>query len=193
MQAEYTHFSAAVARSLEVPGDVVELGVFKGATFLPLARTAYLAKRHCYGVDSFVGFGSAHPVHDKTPDGEIHYDIGMFDAGGSQMVFHLESELANARENTTIIAGFIPAALDKIPPHAHFCFAHVDLDQYVPTMDALIWLWPRMSPGGVIALHDWFTEYNCLASLAIKNFCKDRGMPEPPKNEHTYAFLVKGA
>lgn len=190
MKADFAHFSSELDAALALPGDVIELGVFHGDTFVPLAIRARGANRRSYGIDSFVGFPAAHPVHDRTADGMFHYDLGQFNAGG-----HAEAERIRSLCPPTaiLLEGFVPDVLDKVPADARFCFAHVDLDLYVPTLEALIWLWPRMTPGGVIACHDWFPAYKCLASLAIRNFCHDKALTVPPDSPVRYAFLTKGA
>ena len=37
-----------------------------------------------------------------------------------------------------------------------FCFANLDMDFYQPQLDGLRYFWPKMIPGGVILLHDYF-------------------------------------
>ena len=188
MKSEFKHFASELDAALALPGDVIELGVFHGDIFIPLAARAEEAGKLCIGIDSFVGFPNPHPVHDRTTDGLLHYDLGQFNAGG-----HPEAEriLALCPPSATLIEGFVPDVLEQIDPAIRFCFAHVDLDLYVPTLESLLWLWPRMSPGGIIALHDWFPDYRCLASLAIRNFCHDKSLTVPPDSPVRYAFLTR--
>jgi len=36
-----------------------------------------------------------------------------------------------------------------------FSFVHLDADLYKPTIDALHYFYPKLSPGGVIIIHDY--------------------------------------
>jgi hypothetical protein len=35
-----------------------------------------------------------------------------------------------------------------------FCFVHLDLDLYIPTLASLRFFWPRVATGGIIMLDD---------------------------------------
>lgn len=192
MQASYDQIKNWVAEAARLEGDFVELGVYRGKTFIKLARSAYAKGRTCYGVDSFEGFPAPHPVHDRGSDGSYPCPTGDMNAGGQEMMETIRALTCGAKSKPVLIRGWIPDALFQIPDAARFAFAHVDVDLYVPTLAGLIWLWPRMVPGGVIACHDWFKGENRLATLAIANFCKDQNIAEPDESPIRYAVLRKG-
>ena len=66
-------------------------------------------------------------------------------------------------------AGFIPHCF-KGSEDLEFSFAILDADHYLPTVDALKWIWPRINSGGLLALDDYYFDLNSLASKAINEF-----------------------
>lgn len=119
-------------------GDVVELGVYAGGTLLEMARVA--PERRIYGFDTFEGL----PQQAWTA-GEPH-GVGDFrDAD-------FEAIRAALPQNVTLVRGVFPGSAALIEPR--IALAHVDMDYYVSTRDAIAWLLPRMVAGGVIAFDD---------------------------------------
>lgn len=164
MRAQYEQIEPLVALVADVPGDFIELGVWRGDTFVPLAEAGARADRRSHAIDSF--WGMAPPTeHDYEPDGHCHYPEGCLSAGG---VEGLLERCAHIQEWVAIWQGWIPEVFDRMPSDLHFAFAHVDLDQYVPTLASLHWLWPRMNPGGILCCHDWFPGHDFLAAGAIR-------------------------
>lgn len=177
-RARFEHLAPALALVGKIPGDFMEMGVWKGETFIPLAREAVRRGILCHAVDSFVGM--AEPCEkDLDESGQHQYPAGALSAGGPE-------ELRKACENigsAVIDAGFIPAILGKVILPRGISFAHIDLDQYIPTAAALEWAWPRLNLGGVIACHDYWPGRGCLASLAIDEFIKKNGVKIAGRNE----------
>jgi len=147
----------------DIPGDVVEFGVYEGQTFLPMAQACQVWAIQCHGVDSFCGLAKPGP-QDWVGLGEGHYNVG-----GS------ESLQAKARDlclsNVSLHVGFVPAILHELVG-CRFCFAHVDLDHYQPTLDTLSFLLPRMSLGAIIMVHDYIPERAGGAAQACRDFCQ---------------------
>ena len=69
-----------------------------------------------------------------------------------------------------------------------FSFVHLDADLYESTMSAFEFFYPRVSPGGVILVHDYPTASGIVKSLA--DFFRDK--PEPVIELTGYqAMIVK--
>ena len=148
----------------DVPGDVMEFGVFHCHTFMAIINIAEWYGRVTHAVDSFSGM--AEPTER---DGD-HYPAGRFDVGGTG---EIREKLVNFKEsNYRIWEGYIPEILEDIDVDC-VAFAHVDLDHYTPTLDTLDWLWPRISPGGVIVCHDYLEGSNGLATAAVDEFIEN--------------------
>jgi hypothetical protein len=48
----------------------------------------------------------------------------------------------------------------------------IDVDHYQPTAESLVWAAPRVSRGGVLALDDYLSATDLLATKAIKEFLR---------------------
>ena len=185
MRSNYGQIADLVGLVLRsgVRGDFVELGVWQGTTFLPLAEAAAAAGRTCHAVDSFEGCAPA-GERDVDEDGRVQYPAGALSVGGPRLFQQLVRPLA---DTVRIWQGWVPAVLEKVQAPV-LAFAHVDLDQYSPTLDALRWCWERLSPGGIVCCHDWFPGRRCLAAGGFNDWLKELGVEVRPG-----AWIVAGS
>lgn len=148
--------------SLAPSGPRIEFGVFRGATLALMMDHADWT----YGVDTFEGMPPPNPDKD-IKDGWNPYPAGRLKAG-------LDSLTMSIRQNPSVhlIRGVVPQVLSHVPDKA-YAFAHVDMDQYDSTLAALQWLWPRMTPGGIVCCDDWFADRDWLAAGAINQFARE--------------------
>lgn len=165
-RAAYEQIEDLVESCADVAGDVAEFGVWRGDTFLPLARWAARNGRRAHAVDTFTGMLDP-TERDMEPNGVCHYPRGALGVGGSEA---LRRALAPFGEAACVWEGAIPGVLRRLPTDARFAFAHVDLDHYVPTLATLRWVWPHMTPGGILCCHDWFPGHDYLAAGAIHDW-----------------------
>jgi len=105
-------------------------------------------------------------------DTACQFGKGALSVGDSRLF----RDLMRHHENVRIWEGWIPEILQEIPDDVRFAFVHLDLDQFDPTEAALAWLWPRISPGGVLCCHDWFDERTHLAAGAIRQWMDHTGV-----------------
>jgi O-methyltransferase len=152
MRANFIHIEALLRSVLDtkIPGDIAELGVWHGTTFMPMAELARQDGRRIHAVDSFEGM-----AQETDRDGD-RFRKGALSVGGSD-VFRC---LAKPYGETI----------------TQFAFVHLDIDQYASTLDALRFLWPRISPGGVLVCHDWWPEENTLAAGAISDWMAEENI-----------------
>ena len=146
-----------------LPGDVAELGVYKGQTATVLARNARRLGRTCWLLDTFAGFDAK--------------DFTGADAGrGTQFA---DTSLAAVRarvgeENTRYIQGFFPDTAAQLPPDGRYCLVHIDCDLYAPILSALEYFYPRMVPGGFLIVHDYGSMEWDGAEKAVDVFFADK-------------------
>lgn len=72
-----------------------------------------------------------------------------------------------------ILKGWIP---DRFPDvsHLNFRLVHIDVDLYQPTLDSLMFFYPRLNPGGMILMDDYGFE-NCPGAYkAAEDFMRDK-------------------
>jgi Macrocin-O-methyltransferase (TylF) len=167
-----------------VPGDLVETGVWKGGTsiFMRAVLKAHaVTDRLVWAADSFEGL----PVPKDKDDGadlskveelkvsleEVQANFARFDLLDDQVKF-LKGWFADT----------LPTApIDKI------AVLRLDGDLYSSTMDALVSLYDRVSPGGYIIADDYYSWESCRR--AVHDFLNTRGeRPEIKEVDWTGAF-----
>ena len=86
--------------------------------------------------------------------------------------------------------GWIPERFIDVSDRC-FCFVHIDVDLYKPTLDSLQFFYPRMVRGGVIVCDDYGFVTCPGARQAFDEFLigKMERVVEAPTGQ---AFIVKG-
>ncbi|MBW2222717.1 MAG: class I SAM-dependent methyltransferase [Deltaproteobacteria bacterium] len=150
----------AYRRVLDVPGAIIECGVFKGSSFVTLATFRELLdpmpNRRLIGFDTFAEF----PLTDFEPD--VAKREAFIREAGSQSIGRDELRAVLERKglgaHTDLVAGNILETLPKFidaNPELRVALLNLDTDIYEPARVILEQLWPRMSPGGVVMLDDY--------------------------------------
>lgn len=154
--------------TLDVPGDIAELGVFRG---LGLMTWANLLEAYCigdrtktvYGFDNWAGF-TGFSEHDGDERPQAHKVVGGF----NPIAFAQELKDAIAifdqdrfvpwKPRVKLVDGQIEESVGRFVeenPGVRFSLIHFDCDLYEPTRAALTALWPKVARGGVVL----FDEY----------------------------------
>jgi O-methyltransferase len=156
----------------DVEGDLIETGVWRGgaAIFMRAVLAAYgVTDRTVWVADSFRGL--------PAPDAERY----PADEGAT---LHLYPELAvsleEVRENFDRYGllddqvRFLEGWFRDTLPHApieRLALMRLDGDLYESTMDALVSLYPRLSPGGFVIVDDYLAIASCRQ--AVDDFRRD--------------------
>ena len=147
-----------VARS-RIQGSIGEVGVYRGETSQLLHALA--PDRKLYLFDTFEGF----PV----PDLEVDRDDRFRDTS-VELVAKRLGDLANV----DIRKGYFPETATGLE-NEKFAIVIIDVDLYKATLSALEFIYPRMSSGGYVFLHDLnCSESNWAASRAANEFMSDK-------------------
>jgi len=146
----------------DLPGQVIECGVFRGASLIRLATFRDMlenpASRRVIGFDTFGDF----PQTDYLPDRKRRQlFLDETGGGGSIPVEDLRGFLAHkGLGNVELVPGDLtltaPEYLLK-HPELKIAFLHIDTDIYEPAKAALDVFGPRMVRGGVIVFDDYGT------------------------------------
>jgi hypothetical protein len=153
-------------RVASVPGDFIEIGVWRGSAFSKTLPAAEKQGKTAHAMDSFQGMAPP-GEYDWRPEGQ--FSVGGVE--GFKRILLDEHGISSDRYKTW--PGFIPDVLATVPAALRFSFALLDVDNYEPTVDALAWLWPRMNVGGIVALDDFYpggTDTFC--NKAINEFLR---------------------
>lgn len=186
-RAYFRHMVGMAEQALmQAGGDVIEFGVWKGDTFVELGSLANDYNRRIVGVDSFRGM-APNTERDRMHNGRMGYPQGALACPRGVVEAKLKQY---GITNATLYEGFVPEVLVRLPD-GPYAYAHVDMDQYQPTMEALEWLWPRMSYHGIIACHDYIPGRTFLAHQAIDDFCERYGAMIACVTNNHHAIIFK--
>jgi O-methyltransferase len=139
-----------------VPGDVVEVGCFVGATTVFLTQHLQVVgdRRRYLAIDTFAGFTTEDVAHEEGMRGKQLDEVqreclfGMND----QRWFDYTMRL-NGFSQVASVKGDIKAI--TLSQHtSRIAFALLDVDLYQPTRAALAQVWPLLAPGGVVVIDD---------------------------------------
>lgn len=178
-----------------IPGHVVELGVFKGASLIRFATFRNLLEsensRKIIGFDVFGSFPPAVNEHDQNF--ACNWERG---AGKGIPVDELYAALGQKKiGNIELIQGDICQTVPEYfaaRPYLRIALLHIDTDIYEPAQCGLETLWNRIVPGGVLVLDDYGTEFG--GTIAVEEFFSTRKirLQKFPFSHESPAFIVKG-
>ena len=167
-----------------IPGDVAELGVFRG-DFAVLISAAF-PDRKIHLFDTFEGF-SEKDVATEQIQGFSHAKTGDFSETAEDLVARRFPD----REKALFYKGRFPETFTLCTAEK-FAFVSIDADLYAPTAAALPLFWERLSPGGVLLVHDVNSMQFTGAGKAVQEFCKEKAiLPLPVCDLHGSAVLRK--
>lgn len=145
-----------VRRIESVEGDIVECGIGWGRSLYALCLSTLLLdlEKKVYGFDSFQGF----PEPTIKDASDIHIPKkGHYKTGQESVVnFLKKSGLPGdfLENNLVIVEGFFNESLKKYNGN-QVALLHIDADLYQSYMDCLSYFYPKVAPGGIIALDEY--------------------------------------
>lgn len=168
-----------------IPGDAAELGVYRG-DFASLINAAF-PDRALHLFDTFEGFSP------KDIEVEQHMNLSGAMAGDfCGTTVELVRKRLPYPERAVFYEGYFPSTFQPCRDRA-FAFVSIDADLYAPTAAALPLFWDRLSPGGVLMIHDVNSTQFCGAGRAVREFCGKNGLYLMPVCDlHGSAVLRKG-
>jgi hypothetical protein len=134
--------------SERIEGDFAELGVYRGNSAAVLAHYARKSNRSVFLFDTFQGF------EEKDLTGIDSNKKSEFADTSLDMVQKNVGE-----EAVTFIKGYFPGTVTKDVSERRFAVVHLDCDLYEPMKAGLEFFYPRLSPGGLIIMHDYSGIY----------------------------------
>lgn len=181
--ARYEAFKMVV----DLPGSIVELGVFKGESLLMFGKLVELLNandRSCrlIGFDNFAGFPNLH-TKDGSTDQKIDKQVG----GWSSKDYYNEllalinifdhDRCAGHKKRIHLVEGDITKTVPKYVeenPGLAIKLLHLDCDLYEPTLVGLKYFYDKVVPGGVILLDEYGLPEFPGETEAVHEFFKDK-------------------
>jgi O-methyltransferase len=118
---------------------MAEFGVYKGG----VTRMLLDKGNRVFAFDTFEGIRKSDKSIDEHEDGD-------YDASGSNVEEYIKDAI--------MIKGTIPSSLNNFRNHQGYSFCHIDLDVYMPTIEALVFAYTNLLPGGIIICDDYGME-----------------------------------
>ena len=153
-------------RKESVPGDIAELGVYRGNTASVLASFARTLDRTAFFLDTFEGFDAS--------------DLSGVDSNERKKFVDTSLEAVRAfvgDESSQYIKGHFPGTTKQLPADAVYCLVHIDCDLYAPITSGLEYFYPRMAPGGFLVVHDYSSLSWAGSERAVDEFFADKAEP----------------
>jgi O-methyltransferase len=134
-----------------VPGDLAEMGVYQGHTAKLIHY--YVPDRPLHLFDTFCGFDQRDLSLQSEPRSTTKWSPHHF---ADTSVAGVRRYIEPRTDNVFLHPGYFP---ESIPTgfDPRFCFVHLDADLYEPTMAGLTYFYARLSPGGMLVVHDYNT------------------------------------
>lgn len=147
----------------KVKGDFAELGVYKGDS----ARLIHLMDpdRNLHLFDTFEGF-TGKDLQPETGKAASYSTTDFADTSINKVI----KNIGGNPEKLKIHAGYFPKSAEELD-EAAFALVNMDADLYNPTKAGLAYFYTRLSPGGVIFIHDYNNKWEGLMK-AVDEFAE---------------------
>ncbi len=146
---------------------VAEGGVFQGMFAREI--NSRFPEHKLYLFDTFEGFDKK-DVDVETAQGYSHVKENYYSETSEEAVLMKMPH----RDQVVIRKGFFPDTLVGLEEE-RFLFVNLDFDLYAPTLAGLRFFYPRMVTGGVILIHDYFTQFYHGVAKAVSAFEDELG------------------
>jgi tetratricopeptide (TPR) repeat protein len=182
LECEYATKLLAEIRDKQIEGDIVEFGIYQGwwVNFLYRTTEELGLSRRIYGFDSFEGLSDPHPEHDQA-----YWKKGQYACSLEQVSKNVQAAL---RPRLKLVKGFFEKSLRSAEALVaeKFSYVRIDCDIYLPALDCLNYLAPRLADGAILVFDDW---------PHLRGFGEQRAFEEwlPTVPHLEFEFLFYGA
>lgn len=183
--------------TLDIPGDIVECGVLKGASLLLFLKLLHIyahgSNKRVIGFDLFDSF----PVSDQYEAERVQQFVqeAQFDGVLPAELLDKVAAAGMNRERCELVAGDITTTAQRYVdehPGLRISLLHIDLDIEAGTYAALEAFWPRVVTGGIIVF-DEYAVPQWTESRAVDRFFANKSIKlrTIPWARTPSAYLVK--
>ena len=146
-------------KTLQIEGDIIECGVFKGASFSRFAmfrQVHDLEEKKLIGFDTFGDFPETEYEKDKELREKFIEGAGNKSISCQQLMDVLLNKQCDS--NVSLIQGNIVKTVPEfVNSHQNLKISllNIDVDIYEPTVTILEYLFPLLTTGGIMILDDY--------------------------------------
>ena len=151
----------------EVPGAIVDVGVWRGGSGALMAT-----KAAAVGIEDTVYLCDTWEGVVKTGEVDTYYRDGRHDDTSREIVVALVRRLG--LDNVELLQGVFPDETgDRVAEEA-LRLVHIDVDVYQSAKDVFDWVWDRLSPGGIAVFDDYgFPACPGVTKFVNEHRCRD--------------------
>jgi O-methyltransferase len=184
--------TAAIEATRDIPGDIVECGVWRGGNIILARKLA--PERVCWLYDTFAGMTKPQEV-DVNRNGRpamasyMAKPAGWSSASVDEVRGYLEQTGTLDDEKLRFVVGPVERTLlepENLPDR--IAVLRLDTDWYASTKAELEALYPRLAPGGVLIVDDY--GHWLGAQRAVKEYF-GKAMPPMTWIDYTAVSMVK--
>lgn len=189
----------------DLPGDIIECGVFKGESLLTFAR--YL-EMLCPGDRSkrVIGFDDFEGLRDLTEHDSRVAAVGSIEGGYRATgfyptlralidLFHEDSFVPKKARIELVEGDLRETAKDYVEnePGLRVSLLHLDVDTYEPTLAALEAFYPRLVTGGVVLMDEYALTAFAGETKAVDDYFDGRPprIHKLPYNSSPGGYFIK--
>jgi O-methyltransferase len=165
-KATYVRNLELAARVRDIPGCVIECGVWRGGMIAGIRE--YLGPdRHYFLFDSFQGLPNAMPIdgpHAAAWQADV--DSPTYFNNATASIEEVECALKfQPDKNYTVVSGWFDDTMPAFKPPCGIALLRLDADLYESTKSALLHLAPHLANGGLIIVDDYHSWDGCTRAV----------------------------
>lgn len=164
-----------------IPGDLIETGVWRGGACIymrGILRAWGVTDRRVYAADSFEGLPKPDAAQYPADAGDQHHTYESLAVSLEQVKTHF-ARYNLLDEQVVFLKGWFKETLPRAPIE-RLALLRLDGDMYESTMDGLVHLYDKVSPGGYVIVDDLGAVPACRQAVA--DFRAARQIDEPVFN-----------
>lgn len=181
----------------QVPGDFIETGVWRGGvTILMCAILAVYsaADRRVWVADSFEGLpepdAEKYPIEADTHHGKVMSSVYDHFAVGLDQVKENFARFGFLDDRVCFLKGWFKNTLPSADI-SQIAIMRLDGDYYESTLDALVHLYPKLSPGGYAIIDDYGEDTWTYCRRAVDDYREREGLRQPLVRVDSKCFYWK--
>jgi len=185
------------SQSIDIPGDIIECGVFKGIGIFQWLKFLVIFDPHSVkkviGFDFFDNFKESLKDYEKK-SAQSFVEEANYDGINPEELMEIAAQMGQ-EHRLELIKG---NAIETVPqyvsdnPGMRISLLHMDFDPYEPTLVALKQFWPLIVRGGLVVL-DEYARRGWGESDAVDEFFSDKSInvKKVPNAATPTAFIIK--
>ncbi len=194
-EASYVNNLELCARFAATPGCVVECGVWRGGMSAGMVEVLG-SKRRYFLFDSFEGLPAAHEELDGASAIAWQRDANSPTYYNNCTAAEAEAAAAMKLSGATsfsLVKGWFNETVPRFVPPSEIAVLRLDGDWYESTRVCLENLYPRVAPGGIVIVDDYYNWDGCARAVNefVSSIATPTAVPRLSQFHDRVAYLVK--